>query len=275
MTFRTHTFASILAGGLLAVAALSSCSHQERKNDLEAANLKGRVKQMTELINNHVADTLYREADPTEEQTEYDIMRVLDFHPNGLLKNIRLITENGTTVLKYEYDADSLLTGIQCFTDGALVSYDAYTYDSDGRRATRRLKDPSNNVQVEVSYRYDKHGNLTEEREKYSQEQMSVVKRYKYDRQGRMIEKTEARNGLDSKIVEKYVYDDRGEILEMRTEDQMEQGDPYVISQRYRYGEPDSLGNWTLRELYNSVDTMRDRFVLQRWERTIEYYEEE
>lgn len=272
MTFRRNTFASILAGGLLAAMALSSCSQQERKNDLQAANLKGRVKQMTELINNHVADTLYREADPTEEQTEYDIMRVLDFHPNGLLKNIRLITENGTTVLKYEYDADSLLTGIQCFTDGALVSYDTYTYNSEGRKTTRRLKDPSNNVQVEVDYRYDKRGNLTEEREKYPQAQMNVVKRYKYDRQGHMVEKTEARNGLDSKIVEKYVYDDQGEIIEMRTEDLMEQDRPYAVSQAYRYSEPDSLGNWTVRELYNATDTEEGRFILQRWERTIEYY---
>ena len=272
MIFRKHPFASIPALGLLALAALSSCSQQEKKNDLEAANLKGRVKQMTELINNHVADTLFREADPTEEHIEYDIMRVLDFHPNGLLKNIRLITENGTTVLKYEYTADSLLASVQCFTDGQLASYDTYTYDAKGRKATRILKDPSDNVQVEISYRYDNKGNLSEEREKYPLQQITVAKRYKYDKRGRMIEKTEARNGLDSKIVERYTYDSQDEIAQIITEDQMEQDNPYKISQTYRYSEPDSLGNWTVRELSNTSNTDKGDFTIQRWERTIEYY---
>ena len=70
------------------VAGFSSCSSGE-KNDLTESNLKGRVKQITELVNNQVKDSLASdETDPTEEKTEYDVMRVLDFYPNGLLKNL-------------------------------------------------------------------------------------------------------------------------------------------------------------------------------------------
>ena len=50
---------------LALVAGFSSCSSGE-KNDLTESNLKGRVKQITELVNNQVKDSLASdETDPT------------------------------------------------------------------------------------------------------------------------------------------------------------------------------------------------------------------
>ncbi len=261
------------------VAGFSSCSSSfEKKNDLTESNLKGRVKQITELVNNQVKDSLASdETDPTEEKTEYDVMRVLDFYPNGLLKNLRLITEDGTTIQKYEYNKDSLLTQVLQFADGRLVAYDLYTYDDHRRKQTRVIKDTADRTLVSINYTYDRKGNLIEERTDYTveegQEKMFSVLKYTYDRKGRRIEKEEIRNGVNSNILEKYEYNAQNDLEKIITVDQMEGQEPFSLTQRYLYLQTDSLGNWTLRETRSQIPGFESaEMILQRWERTIEYY---
>ena len=253
------------------VAGFSSCSSGE-KNDLTESNLKGRVKQITELVNNQVKDSLASdETDPTEEKTEYDVMRVLDFYPNGLLKNLRLITEDGTTIQKYEYDKDSLLSQVLQFADGRLVAYDLYTYDDQRRKQTRVIKDTADKTLVSIKYKYDRKGNLIEEQTEYPGMDMSSVLQYKYDRKGRRIEKQETRNGVNSDIVEKYEYNAQNDLEKVITVDQMKE--PFSLTQRYLYLQTDSLGNWTVRETRSQIPGFGEaETILQRWERTIEYY---
>lgn len=255
------------------VAGFSSCSSGE-KNDLTESNLKGRVKQITELVNNQVKDSLASdETDPTEEKTEYDVMRVLDFYPNGLLKNLRLITEDGTTIQKYEYDKDWLLSQVLQFADGRLVAYDLYTYDDQRRKQTRVIKDTADKTLVSIKYKYDRKGNLIEEQTEYPGMDMSSVLQYKYDRKGRRIEKQETRNGVNSDIVEKYEYNAQNDLEKVITVDQMKGQEPFSITQRYLYLQTDSLGNWTVRETRSQIPGFGEaETVLQRWERTIEYY---
>ena len=255
------------------VAGFSSCSSGE-KNDLTESNLKGRVKQITELVNNQVKDSLASdETDPTEEKTEYDVMRVLDFYPNGLLKNLRLITEDGTTIQKYEYDKDSLLSQVLQFADGRLVAYDLYTYDDQRRKQTRVIKDTADKTLVSIKYKYDRKGNLIEEQTEYPGMDMSSVLQYKYDRKGRRIEKQETRNGVNSDIVEKYEYNAQNDLEKVITVDQMKGQESFSITQRYLYLQTDSLGNWTVRETRSQIPGFGEaETVLQRWERTIEYY---
>lgn len=255
------------------VAGFSSCSSGE-KNDLTESNLKGRVKQITELVNNQVKDSLASdETDPTEEKTEYDVMRVLDFFPNGLLKNLRLITEDGTTIQKYEYDKDSLLSQVLQFADGRLVAYDLYTYDDQRRKQTRVIKDTADKTLVSIKYKYDRKGNLIEEQTEYPDMDLSSVLQYKYDRKGRRIEKQETRNGVNSDIVEKYEYNAQNDLEKVITVDQMKGQEPFSITQRYLYLQTDSLGNWTVRETRSQIPGFGEaETVLQRWERTIEYY---
>lgn len=255
------------------VAGFSSCSSGE-KNDLTESNLKGRVKQITELVNNQVKDSLASdETDPTEEKTEYDVMRVLDFYPNGLLKNLRLITEDGTTIQKYEYDKDSLLSQVLQFADGRLVAYDLYTYDDQRRKQTRVIKDTADKTLVSIKYKYDRKGNLIEEQTEYPDMDLSSVLQYKYDRKGRRIEKQETRNGVNSDIVEKYEYNTQNDLEKVITVDQMKGQEPFSITQRYLYLQTDSLGNWTVRETRSQIPGFGEaETVLQRWERTIEYY---
>lgn len=255
------------------VAGFSSCSSGE-KNDLTESNLKGRVKQITELVNNQVKDSLASdETDPTEEKTEYDVMRVLDFYPNGLLKNLRLITEDGTTIQKYEYDKDSLLSQVLQFADGRLVAYDLYTYDDQRRKQTRVIKDTADKTLVSIKYKYDRKGNLIEEQTEYPGMDMSSVLQYKYDRKGRRIEKQETRNGVNSDIVEKYEYNAQNDLEKVITVDQMKGQEPFSITQRYLYLQTDSLGNWTVRETRSQIPGFGEaETILQRWERTIEYY---
>lgn len=255
------------------VAGFSSCSSGE-KNDLTESNLKGRVKQITELVNNQVKDSLASdETDPTEEKTEYDVMRVLDFYPNGLLKNLRLITEDGTTIQKYEYDKDSLLSQVLQFADGRLVAYDLYTYDDQRRKQTRVIKDTADKTLVSIKYKYDRKGNLIEEQTEYPGTDLSSVLQYKYDRKGRRIEKQETRNGVNSDIVEKYEYNAQNDLEKVITVDQMKGQEPFSITQRYLYLQTDSLGNWTVRETRSQIPGFGEaETILQRWERTIEYY---
>lgn len=255
------------------VAGFSSCSSGE-KNDLTESNLKGRVKQITELVNNQVKDSLASdETDPTEEKTEYDVMRVLDFYPNGLLKNLRLITEDGTTIQKYEYDKDSLLSQVLQFADGRLVAYDLYTYDEQRRKQTRVIKDTADKTLVSIKYKYDRKGNLIEEQTEYPGTDLSSVLQYKYDRKGRRIEKQETRNGVNSDIVEKYEYNAQNDLEKVITVDQMKGQEPFSITQRYLYLQTDSLGNWTVRETRSQIPGFGEaETILQRWERTIEYY---
>ena len=255
------------------VAGFSSCSSGE-KNDLTESNLKGRVKQITELVNNQVKDSLASdETDPTEEKTEYDVMRVLDFYPNGLLKNLRLITEDGTTIQKYEYDKDSLLSQVLQFADGRLVAYDLYTYDDQRRKQTRVIKDTADKTLVSIKYKYDRKGNLIEEQTEYPGMDMSSVLQYKYDRKGHRIEKQETRNGVNSDIVEKYEYNAQNDLEKVITVDQMKGQEPFSLTQRYLYLQTDSLGNWTVRETRSQIPGFGEaETILQRWERTIEYY---
>lgn len=255
------------------VAGFSSCSSGE-KNDLTESNLKGRVKQITELVNNQVKDSLASdETDPTEEKTEYDVMRVLDFYPNGLLKNLRLITEDGTTIQKYEYDKDSLLSQVLQFANGHLVAYDLYTYDDQRRKQTRVIKDTADKTLVSIKYKYDRKGNLIEEQTEYPGMDMSSVLQYKYDRKGRRIEKQETRNGVNSDIVEKYEYNAQNDLEKVITVDQMKGQEPFSLTQRYLYLQTDSLGNWTVRETRSQIPGFGEaETILQRWERTIEYY---
>lgn len=255
------------------VAGFSSCSSGE-KNDLTESNLKGRVKQITELVNNQVKDSLASdETDPTEEKTEYDVMRVLDFYPNGLLKNLRLITEDGTTIQKYEYDKDSLLSQVLQFANGRLVAYDLYTYDDQRRKQTRVIKDTADKTLVSIKYKYDRKGNLIEEQTEYPGMDMSSVLQYKYDRKGRRIEKQETRNGVNSDIVEKYEYNAQNDLEKVITVDQMKGQEPFSLTQRYLYLQTDSLGNWTVRETRSQIPGFGEaETILQRWERTIEYY---
>lgn len=255
------------------VAGFSSCSSGE-KNDLTESNLKGRVKQITELVNNQVKDSLASdETDPTEEKTEYDVMRVLDFYPNGLLKNLRLITEDGTTIQKYEYDKDSLLSQVLQFADGRLVAYDLYTYDDQRHKQTRVIKDTADKTLVSIKYKYDRKGNLIEEQTEYPGMDMSSVLQYKYDRKGRRIEKQETRNGVNSDIVEKYEYNAQNDLEKVITVDQMKGQEPFSLTQRYLYLQTDSLGNWTVRETRSQIPGFGEaETILQRWERTIEYY---
>ena len=255
------------------VAGFSSCSSGE-KNDLTESNLKGRVKQITELVNNQVKDSLASdETDPKEEKTEYDVMRVLDFYPNGLLKNLRLITEDGTTIQKYEYDKDSLLSQVLQFADGRLVAYDLYTYDDQRRKQTRVIKDTADKTLVSIKYKYDRKGNLIEEQTEYPGMDMSSVLQYKYDRKGRRIEKQETRNGVNSDIVEKYEYNAQNDLEKVITVDQMKGQEPFSLTQRYLYLQTDSLGNWTVRETRSQIPGFGEaETILQRWERTIEYY---
>ena len=255
------------------VAGFSSCSSGE-KNDLTESNLKGRVKQITELVNNQVKDSLASdETDPTEEKTEYDVMRVLDFYPNGLLKNLRLITEDGTTIQKYEYDKDSLLSQVLQFADGRLVAYDLYTYDDQRRKQTRVIKDTADKTLVSIKYKYDRKGNLIEEQTEYPDMDLSSVLQYKYDRKGRRIEKQETRNGVNSDIVEKCEYNAQNDLEKVITVDQMKGQEPFSLTQRYLYLQTDSLGNWTVRETRSQIPGFGEaETILQRWERTIEYY---
>ena len=102
---------------------------------------------------------------------------------------------------------------------------------------------------------------------------LSSVLQYKYDRKGRRIEKQETRNGVNSDIVEKYEYNAQNDLEKVITVDQMKGQEPFSITQRYLYLQTDSLGNWTVRETRSQIPGFGEaETVLQRWERTIEYY---
>lgn len=246
---------------------LAGCASSHRKSDLEESGLKGRIKQMTELVKNQSSDR-FDESDPTEEKTEYDLMRILDFYPNGNLKSLRLIQENGTSVKKFIYDADSLLAETQYFEQGKLLYYEFYTNNSKGFKESILVKDTLGTLLQTINFKYDKKGNKVEQTDLFPQGQKKI-QYFKYDKKGRLIGKTSVQNGVNSDIAEKYLYDENGNIAEITSEDTM--FDSFTMSQKFYY-KLDDHGNWIYREMEGIAPKSKDAKVVQTWERTIEYY---
>ena len=259
----------ILSLSLFACLAFLAGCNSPRKSDLEESGMKGKIKQMTELVNNHVSDSLFTEDDPTEEKTEYDVMRVLDFYPNGNLKNLRLILQNGTSVQKYLYDKDSLLTEVQYFENGRMLSYETYSYNSKGLKESIAVKDTSGALLQTVSLKYDGKGNKTEQTDIFPGG-LKRTQYFKYNDKGQLAEKKVVQNGVSTGITEKYHYDENGNLSELSSVDTM--FDSFTMSQKFHYKEIDSLGNWTYRETEGISSKSTQGKIIQTWERTIEYY---
>lgn len=249
------------------LAFLAGCT-SPRKSTLEESGMKGKIKQMTDLVNNHPSGR-FIETDSEEEKTEYDVMRVLDFYPNGNLKNLRLILENGTTVQKYLYDKDSLLSEVQYFENGKMRSYETYTYNSKGLKENIAVKDTSGALVQTVKYKYDGKGNKIEQVDLFPGGEKQI-QTFKYDHKNQLVEKTTQKNGVSTGIKEKYLYDKDGNLSEISSEDTM--FDSFTMVQRIRYKETDSLGNWTYRETEGFTPGSKEGTVIQTWERLIEYY---
>lgn len=255
----------ILSFGALIALALASCSSADRKNDLERFGIKGPVKQITELIQSRSLDSLVLSSDPSDERTEFDVMRVMDFYPNGLIKNLRVITEDGTLVQKYTYDQDSLLTEMQSFADGQPGTYETYEYDSKGRQTNITVYDPKGTALLTIDSEYDRHGNVVLKFSRDPKTKMTRKEYFKYNDRNQLIETTSSDNGRDAKLSTSYQYNEYGDISVQTETDSL--FDVYSIAQNFVYRDRDSLGNWGGREII--VNDM----VTQKVERTIEYYE--
>lgn len=260
----------ILSLSLFASLALllAGCT-SHRKSDLEESGMKGNIKQMTELVSNYSNTDRFSEEDPTEEKTEYDLMRILDFYPNGNLKSLRMIQENGASVKKFIYGQDSLLTETQYFEQGKLLFYEIYSYNSKGFKESIAVRDTLGTLLQTITFKYDKKGNKVEQADLFPQGQKKI-QYFRYDKNGRLTEKTTVQNGVNSDIIEKYQYDENGNLSGTSSEDKM--FDSYTMSQKFHYKEIDSVGNWTYRETEGFSPGSKEGLVVQTWERTIEYY---
>ena len=259
----------ILSLSLFACLAFLAGCTPHRRSDLEESGMKGKIKQMTELVSNQLNSDNFTEEDPTEEKTEYDLMRILDFYPNGNLKSLRLISENGTSIKKFTYGADSLLAETQYFEQGKLLFHEIYTYNSKGFKESIAVKDTLGVLLQTVKFKYDKKGNKIEQTDLFPQGQKKV-QHFKYDNKGRRTQKTTVQNGVNSDIIETYQYDENGNLSKISSEDKM--FDSYTMSQKFHYKETDSQGNWTYRETEGFSPGSEKGKIVQTWERTIEYY---
>ena len=153
-----------------------------------------------------------------EVKTDYDIYEVQGnvkkirfFNKDGVqnadasfTKNGKLIYDRqGAEMIEYEYDKNSIITGIQMFTDNTLTSkrryfYDdeklveikqfsadgsfvkslQYEYDSSGNISRGELKTPYNKLEYVWEYEYDKNNNKRMER--HESFTMTFKKRLKY-----------------------------------------------------------------------------------------------
>jgi hypothetical protein len=235
------------------------------KTDLENYNVKGRVKQINEMVRNMPDAERFAVADSTEGE-KYDITRVYKFNEGGYVTEMLSTNQNSTTQQKCLYDKDGVLTMIEMYQDDKLVRTLIHRYSAVGQlTSVTSISAGEEKIEVATFFEYDKDGNVLKEINKDADGNKMSEMIYTYDAKGR---KTSSKNiqsgGYSDDIETLYRYNDAGDISQIETKDNFLKESTY---QDFRYYDSDKEGNWTRRE------TIFMQGRLQETKREYEYYE--
>lgn len=235
-----------------------------KKNDLQEANLKGKVKSVREIDYEAIQEAGQIKKGKVLEGAESEVSNVLtSYNEQGYLVGREYYNFGYSLKISYKYDAEgSMVEESQYNSDGKLDSQTLYKYkyDEKGNVVEKVRSDAEGNLDSKITYRYDNKGNLVEEKWYYPDGTLSWHLTYRYNDKGYKVEEiTNSVEQSPSKIT--YKYDDKGSNTER--EEYFYNSGLVRYKNQYEY---DSYGNWIKRIKY--VDGTLSIIT----ERTIEYY---
>lgn len=252
---------------LFAALVVAGCSKAPAKTDLEAMNLKGHVKQLSEFVFN--AENTETEPDDSLEQkerTDYDLVRVIDFDTHGRATNIRSTSKDGSFSQRYVYDKDSILQGIECFKNGNLEMVKKYDYNIKGQVKSISNIDVKTNKEMFIrNFSYDKNGFIEKEEDVNEKGKVVGTIKNKYNSQGLLEESFAYGEKMEKKSGRKLTYNDKGFIVSVESLDDFFGN--RNIKQDYKYKSYDEKGNWEGR-----IGICMG-LIVENLERSYEYYD--
>jgi hypothetical protein len=277
---------------------LKSCEKKEKQNDLQIANLKGKVKSISTSLMSYysggiiekgkITNTLYNFEgfeiysddlgnvggdDGEFSNSKTEIRR--DANNNKLEENTKILS--GTTSFKikrvtYSYDNKDNLIKKVYYYDGVIGNTIIYKNDESGNIIEESLITSSGNSS-KTNYKYDKNNNLIEER------RTGCTINYEYNSNGDINKETLIMDDEKSSSITIYKYNSNGNKIKttfINGDTPKEINYKYDLNNNlieiddnasgyiYNY-EYDNLGNW-IKEIKKSSD---DTYII---ERKIEYY---
>lgn len=286
---------------LICILFLQSCEKSNKKNDLQIANLKGKVKSVkTSLMSYYsggvvekgkITSTLYNtegfeiysedlgniggdDGEFSNSQTE--IKR--DADNNKLEENTKILS--GTTsyksfTVKYSYDDKYNLVKKVEYYDDAIENTIIYKSDESGNIIEESLITSSGNSS-KTSYKYDKNNNLVEEK------RTGYTVNYEYNSEGDINKETLIMDDEKSSSIKLYKYNSNRNKIKVTL---INGGTPKEINYKYDQSnnlieiddsasgyiynyEYDNSGNW-IKEIKKSA------YATYIIERKIEYYSDD
>ncbi len=235
-----------------------------KKNDLQEANLKGKVKSVREIDYEAIQEAGQIKKGKVLEGAESEVSNVLtNYNEKGYVVDKEYYNFGYSFKISYKYDAEGSMVEENHYNSDSKLEYQIlyeYKYDEKGNVVEQIEKGSESKTNRRITYGYDDKGNLVEEKWYYADGTLSWHVTYRYNDKGYKVE--EITNSIEqspSKIT--YKYDDKGGNTER--DEYFHSGGLVRYKNQYKY---DSQGNWIKRIKY--VDGTLSIIT----ERTIEYY---
>jgi hypothetical protein len=290
-----------LIGVLLITLIITSCNKKETPNDLEIAELKGKVKSVSTSLTSNYSNGIVEKRNNTK--TLYNIEGFEIYKEDlgniggddGEFSNSKTEikrdsnnnkTEENTTILsgttsyksssiKYNYNSDGNLIEKVILYDNVISNTTIYKYD-DTENIVEESQLVNNGSPNTTIYKYDEKDNLIE------QKSNGYTENYEYNSKGDVSLKKLTMDGEKYSTIRIYKYNDKGDKI---NETYKDRGNSQEINYKYdtknnlieidddenRYiinYEYDDFGNW-IKEIKKVND---DTYVT---ERKIDYYSDE
>jgi YD repeat-containing protein len=258
---------------LTASLLMIGCSQESSKTtDLEALNLKGKVKCVKEtsyrVEKNGDGNFLFiarenRKACKKDMQTLFDDrgngIEIIFFNSDESISSKSEIEHNtqnnalgesrydseGKLLFKKKYKYNSKgkrIEEINLDADGKTQFISISTTDKNGDEVESLMFSENGSVDIKWISKFDKKGKRIEMRRLDEEADYEVLFSFKYDNEGKLIEEIEHR--ADGKIITKtsFKYDQSGQVVEEIFTDEDNNSELWVFEYEY-----DEVGNWIKR----------------------------
>jgi hypothetical protein len=244
---------AILLSGALFVAAASGT----KKNSLEKANLKGKVRLVTDI---------------TYSTAKADSGRMLSKTVLGYSTDGQLVTDEyyeGSNMLynrEYRYNSNGNIIEAKRHNGKQTIHYTRkYKYDGAGNM-TEEKDYREDSLQTRYTYKYDSKGMQIESEEFKGNNRISEWWEYKYDANSNMTERSKHEHTGKVSQTDTFVYDANGCLTETSSQGFNEEAQ-LKTKYTYSYDNLDKMGNW--QKMVTNKDDAPQIVTM----RTIEYYQ--